>query len=146
MSTAHTTDHDDIRRRIDNLIAAICAMNLEAVMPIYARDIVSFDFEPPLQHVGAEAKRQNWTRAFTAFEPPLHYEVRDLTITAGGDVAFVHAFARMNGTLKNGKKSGVWVRWTPCFRKIDGTWLIVHDQVSVPADIASGKALLNLEP
>ena len=32
------------------------------------------------------------------------------------------------------------------FRKIDGNWLIVHDQVSVPIDIESGKALLNLQP
>jgi hypothetical protein len=26
------------------------------------------------------------------------------------------------------------VRWTACFRRIDGTWLVVHDHVSVPID------------
>ena len=31
-------------------------MDLECVKPIYAPGIVSFDFVPPLQHVGAEAK------------------------------------------------------------------------------------------
>jgi hypothetical protein len=30
--------------------------------------------------------------------------------------------------------------------KIAGNWLVVHDQVSVPPDLDSGKALLNLEP
>jgi ketosteroid isomerase-like protein len=40
----------------------------------------------------------------------------------------------------------LWLRWTACFRKIDGNWLIVHDQVSVPVDPESGRALLNLEP
>jgi hypothetical protein len=28
-----------------------------------------------------------------------------------------------------------WVRWTACFRRIDGVWLIVHDHVSVPANL-----------
>ena len=48
--------------------------------------------------------------------------------------------------LKNGNEVGFWVRWTACFRKIDGNWLIVHDHVSVPTDFATGKALLDLEP
>ena len=39
-----------------------------------------------------------------------------------------------------------WLRSTTCFRKINGTWLIVHDQVSAPLDFGSGRALLNLAP
>jgi ketosteroid isomerase-like protein len=61
-------------------------------------------------------------------------------------MAFGHSLNRISGTLKNGNRTGYWVRWTGCFRKIDGTWLIVHDQVSVPLDVESGRALLNLEP
>jgi ketosteroid isomerase-like protein len=136
----------EIRRRIDALLNAIRAMDLEGVMPIYAPDIVSFDVEPPLQHVGAAAKRRNWAKVFAAYQPPLDYEVRDLTITAGDDVAFGRGLARLSGTLKNGITSAYWVRWTSCFRKIDGAWLIVHDQVSTPLDIETGRALLNLEP
>jgi ketosteroid isomerase-like protein len=46
----------------------------------------------------------------------------------------------------NGNQVGGWVRWTAGLRKVDGTWLIVHDQVSVPVDYTTGEALLNLEP
>ena len=53
---------------------------------------------------------------------------------------------RISGTLKNGNRTDSWVRWTGCFRRIDGKWLIVHGQVSVPIDMGSGKALLNLRP
>jgi hypothetical protein len=38
------------------------------------------------------------------------------------------------------------VRWTVCLRKIEGRWLIGHDQVSVPVDVASGTASLTLQP
>ena len=121
-------------------------MDLEGVMALYAPDIVSFDLGPPLRHVGAEAKRKNWVDAFAMYQRPLGYEMRELTITVGDDVAFVHSLNRISGTLRNGQRSELWLRWTACFRKIDGAWLIAHDQVSVPVDFASGRALLDLEP
>jgi len=40
----------------------------------------------------------------------------------------------------------MWVRATFCFRELDHNWLIVHDQASVPFDIASGKGVTDLEP
>jgi ketosteroid isomerase-like protein len=83
---------------------------------------------------------------FTFFEKAT-YEVRDLAVTAGDDVAFGHCFGRLSGTLANGTvTSGMWVRATFCFRKTDGEWLIVHDQVSVPLDVRSGRGVVDLEP
>ena len=146
MATQHAIDESEIRLRIEKLVEAIRAMDLEGVMSSFTPDVVSFDIEPPLQHVGAAAKRKNWANAFSAYERPLGYEIRDLTIVVGDDVAVGHSFNRISGTLKNGKRNDVWVRWTGCLRKIDGQWLIAHDHVSVPLDFASGRALLNLEP
>jgi uncharacterized protein (TIGR02246 family) len=146
MATQRASEEAEIRRRLDRLVEAIRAMDLDSVMPIYAPDIVSFDIEPPLQHVGAEAKRKNWSNAFSMYQRPLDYEMRDVTITVGGEVAFAHAFIRVSGTLKNGNRTEHWFRSTNCFRKVDGTWLIAHDQVSAPLDLGSGSALLNLEP
>jgi ketosteroid isomerase-like protein len=146
MTAQHAIDEADIRQRIDKLVEAIRAMDFEGVKPIYAPDLVSFDIVPPLQHVGAAAKWKNWADVFMAYQRPLGYEIRDLTITVGDDVAFGRSLNRISGTLKNGNRSDYWVRWTTGFRKIDGNWLIVHDQVSVPLDVKSGRALLNLEP
>jgi uncharacterized protein (TIGR02246 family) len=146
MTIQRATDEDDIRHRINRWLEALRAMDLEGVMSLYAPDIVSFDIVPPLRHVGAKAKEKNWMDAFAIYQRPLGYEIRDLTLTLGDDVAFGHSLNRVSGTLKNGNKTDVWLRWTGCFRKIDGNWLIAHDQVSVPTDPESGRALLNLEP
>ena len=115
-------------------------------MSAYASNMVTFDIVPPLQKVGAEGKRKNWMDVFATYRPPLGYEIRDLTIAVDGDVAFGHSLNRISGALKNGTEIEQWVRWTTCFRKIDGNWLIVHDHVSVPTDFATGKALLGLRP
>lgn len=146
MTAQPTADEADIRHRIGMLARSIRAMDLEGVMSHYAPDIVSFDVQVPLRQVGAAGKRKNWVEAFAVFQPPLDYEIRDLTITVSGDAAFAYSINRLSGMLGNGTRSGIWVRVTVCFRKIDGSWLIAHDHASVPLDFASGKALLNLEP
>jgi ketosteroid isomerase-like protein len=62
------------------------------------------------------------------------------------DVAFSHSLNRIAGTLQNGQKSERWLRWTVGYRKTHGRWLIVHEHVSDPVDVRSGKAMLDLEP
>jgi ketosteroid isomerase-like protein len=59
-----STEEAEIRQRIDKLVEAIRAMDIESVMRIYAPSILSFDIEPPLQHVGAQAKKTNWANLF----------------------------------------------------------------------------------
>jgi uncharacterized protein (TIGR02246 family) len=139
-------DEADIRQRVEAGVAALRAKDLEGVMALYASDVVSFDVASPLRSTGAEAKRKAWEEVFAMYQHPLGYEVRDLTITVGDDVAFGHSVNRISGVLKNGDKTDFWVRWTACFRKIERNWLIVHDQVSVPVDPQTRTALLNLAP
>ena len=146
MPTQREVDEAAISRQVEKIAEGIRTRDLEGLKQLYATDVVSFDIEPPLQHVGIEAKLKNWAKVFTFFQD-VTYEVRDLTLTVGDDVAFGHAFGRLSGTLKDGTAtSGMWVRGTFCFRKLDGNWLIVHDQASVPFDIASGKGVTDLEP
>ncbi|MFF0312032.1 YybH family protein [Streptosporangium sp. NPDC004379] len=146
MTTLREADEAGIRRRIDEIIEGLRAKDLEALRRLYTTDVVSFDVEPPLQHVGVDAKLKNWAKVFAFFQD-VDYEVRDLTFTMGDDVAFGHGFGRLSGTLKDGTATnGMWVRATFCFRKVDGRWLIAHDQVSVPFDTASGRGVTDLEP
>jgi ketosteroid isomerase-like protein len=132
--------------RINKLVEAVRAMDLDRVMSFYAPDMISFDMVPPLQHLGAEAKRKNWAAVFAMYQRPLGYEIRELSASVGNDLAFAHSLNRISGTLKNGNRNDLWLRWSTCFRKVDGDWLIAHDHVSVPLDEETGKALLDLKP
>src|SRR5690606_7817031 len=77
-------DEAAIRRQIGKLMEGLQAEDLAAVQQVYTTDVVSFDIEPPLQHVGTAAKLENWARVFQTFER-VTYEVRDLTVTIGDD-------------------------------------------------------------
>jgi uncharacterized protein (TIGR02246 family) len=135
-----------IRQRVEDYAKAISAKDIDAVMSFFAPDLVSFDIAiDTLRYVGADNKRREWLKAFAVYSS-IAYEVRDLNVTTDGDLAFVHAVNHVNGTLAGGQSTDMWVRWTACFRRIDGVWLVVHDHVSVPADLEPGLAVLNLTP
>lgn len=136
----------DIRQRVVGYAKAISAKDIDAVMSFFAPDLVSLDIAiNTLSYVGAENKRREWQKAFAAYSSNA-YDVRDLNVTMDGELALVHAVNHLKGTLASGEVTDLWVRWTACFRRIDGIWLIVHDHVSVPADFEHGQALLNLTP
>jgi uncharacterized protein (TIGR02246 family) len=135
-----------IRQRLQAWAKAVSAKDIAGAMSLYAPDVVSFDINPPLQYAGEDNKRQAWLKVFAAYPGQLSYEVSDPQVTAQGDLAFVHSLNHVRGTLANGHASDMWVRWTACLRRIDGVWLVVHDHVSVPADLEHGKAVTNLTP
>lgn len=146
MATPRMTDEADIRQRIGRWATAIRDKDLDGLMSIYAPSIVSFDIDPPLSYTGTAAKRKRWTEVLAMYRRVRDYEVRDLAITCGDEVAFAHSLNRISGTLNNGHESAFWLRWTTCYRKVDGHWLIVHEQLSVPIDVPGGRALLELAP
>ncbi|MFF0341498.1 YybH family protein [Kribbella sp. NPDC004875] len=146
MTTQNATAEADIRERVDALVTAVRTGDLETLKTIFAPDIVSFDIQPPLRHLGAATKMGNWEQVFTAFQIPLEYEVRDLTVLVGGNLAVVYAVNHMNAALATGGKIDYWLRWTAAWRKLDGHWMIVHDQVSVPTHFPDGRAAMDLTP
>jgi ketosteroid isomerase-like protein len=135
-----------VRQRVEDLAKALSAKDIDRAMSFYAPDLVSFDINPPLRYAGTDRKRQAWLEAFRVYSGGFSYYVRELDVAAQGELAFVHSLNHVTGTLANGHTTDMWVRWTACFRRVDGAWRIVHDHVSVPADLAHGKAVTDLEP
>jgi uncharacterized protein (TIGR02246 family) len=139
-------DEAAIQRLLDDGIRSLRDKNIEGIMSMYAQEVVTFDIVPPLRYIGADALRKLWEETFFVYQGPIDYEIHDLNITVGDDIAFTHSLNRISGTMNNGRKAEVWLRWTACFRKINGRWLIVHHQNSVPVDLEHGKAVLDLKP
>jgi uncharacterized protein (TIGR02246 family) len=124
----------------DKFVAAVNDKNVDAIMSIYVPDesLFVFDLSTPLQYVGADAYRKNW-EGFAASLGPLKFEVTDFTVAVDGKMAYSHAVHHLSATDNNGQKIEWTVRVTDVYRKIKGQWLVVHEHVSVPIDLATGK-------
>jgi uncharacterized protein (TIGR02246 family) len=139
-------DEAQIHELIDRWLKALRAKDLDGIMSCYTPDILSFDLLPPLQYVGADEYRKNWAEWFPTFRGPIGYEVHDLTITTGDDLAFSHSLNRISGKRTSGEETEAWVRATVCYRKIDSKWGVAHEHISVPFYMDSGKAAVDLKP
>jgi ketosteroid isomerase-like protein len=136
----------EIRSLIESRAQAVYDKDVAAATADHVPDILLFDVVPPLQYVGLDTARARTEAWFSNYQGRIGYEIRDLDVTVGGDVAFCHYLYHVTGTMKDGEQVNMWVRATSCFCKFDGTWKMTHEHNSVPFDAESGKALLDLKP
>lgn len=129
------------------------SQDVDAMMSFYVPDIYTYDLmaapEPDglkMAFDGEAVWRQNWVTFFEMFEDDLRVTIEDLTVYQSGDIATVRGLTRLQGTLTSGQYVDMWARETNVLRRINGTWLIVHDHVSVPIDFQTGQALTSLSP
>jgi ketosteroid isomerase-like protein len=135
-----------VRQLVLDRVQAVLDRNVDLATAANADDIVTFDALPPLRNAGAGGIRERTESWFDGYSQGPGYELRDLEVVAGDDVAFAYYLYRVSGTLKNGGVVAMWVRATLGLRKLAGEWRIVHEHDSIPFDPESGRALLDIEP
>jgi len=140
------THEDQIRAIIFDWSDAVRAKDAARLVANLAPDARVFDLITPLQYVGAQTVRQRVEQWLSSFTGPLAYDVHQLRIAAGDDVAFCHSINSIKGQTKDGKAIDMAWRATVCFERISGQWYATHEHSSVPFDMTTGQASLDLKP
>jgi ketosteroid isomerase-like protein len=128
-----TTDEATIRKLVEKWAGAARAKNLEGVLAHHSQDILMFDVPPPLQSKGIEAYKKTWDLFFGWAQDAGIFDIEEMIITAGKEVAFVAAIMRCAGFDDRKKKIHLQFRLTIGLRKIHHEWTIVHEHHSLPA-------------
>ena len=139
-------DVDAIKSRYSAWRQAFGARDLNGIMAIYSPDILAYDANPPLQLSGSAGYRKDYETFLAKFEGPLRVTIPHVHVEQSGPVAYAFGLERLRGTATNGKAVDIWLRFTDGWKRKNGQWLIEHEHVSVPVDLASGKARLDLTP
>lgn len=135
----------DIRALLERRSGAIRTKHIDQLLACYAPDVTYFDVGPPLQSTGTSALRERFLRWFSSYASPIDQDIRDLTVTASGDLAVASMLIRSGGTLAGGPAIEFSVRCTSTFQRSGDTWLIAHEHVSVPVDLATRAATTDLD-
>jgi len=124
-----------IRALIEAWAAAVRRHDLPAILAHHDQDIVMFDVPPPLQSRGMDEYKKTWDLFFRYHKPSQAFDIEELAITAGEDVAFAVAIMRCGSGAFSGppEEGGLLFRLTVGLRKIDGDWRIAHEHHSVPS-------------
>ena len=127
-------DEVEIRDLIERWVKAVHAGDIHGVLVDHAHDIVMFDVPPPPNGVrGIDAYRDSWPPFFKWQAQGAAFELVELSVTAGTDVAFAHALLRCGMPEELLKAPDNRLRLTIGLRKENGRWLVVHEHHSFPA-------------
>ena len=147
-SIARADDKADITALENRVAAGVEAKDVNAIMANYVPgdSLIVFDLIPPRQYVGSDAYKKDWAGVIAGCADSPKMEISDLDITADGKLGFSHSIQHFVCTDAKGNKGDMTMRATDAYRKVKGKWLIVHEHLSAPIDLATGKADLTSKP
>ena len=130
-----SANEDQIRSLIERWAEAVHAGDLDTVLADHADDIVMFDVPPPYDGVrGIDAYRETWPPFFEWQRRGATFEIVELEVTAGEDVAFAYALLRCGTQAEHEANPSNRLRLTLGLRREDDRWIVTHEHHSFPHD------------
>lgn len=139
-------DVDAIKAKYSAWRHALEGRDVNGIMAIYSPDVLAYDAGPPLQFSGADVSRNDYVSFLKQFRGPVRVTIPHVHVEQSGAVAYAFGLERLRGTMTNGRDVDMWLRFTDGWKRQDDQWLVEHEHVSVPVDMATGKARLDLTP
>ena len=130
---ARTIDEAAIRDLVVNWAKAVRNQDLNGILANHSQDILMFDVPRPLQSRGIEEYKKTWDVFFAWARDSGVFDIREMNVTAGNDVAFVTALMRCAGTEANGENTELDFRLTIGLCKVRDRWIVTHEHHSIPA-------------
>jgi uncharacterized protein (TIGR02246 family) len=129
------TDEQQIRDLVERWATAAHEGDLDTVLVDHADDIVMFDVPPPQQGArGIAAYRDTWPGFFQWQAQGATFDLLELNITAGADVAYAWALLRCGTAQDHAAHPDRRLRLSLGLRKERGRWVVAHEHHSFPDD------------
>jgi len=129
------SDEAQVRNLIERWAKAAHAADMDNVLVDHADDIVMFDVPPPRQGVrGIEAYRESWPPFFKWQKEGAVFDIVELNVITGDDVAFAYALLRCGTKEELEKDPDNRLRLTIGLRKEKGRWIVAHEHHSFPQE------------
>jgi ketosteroid isomerase-like protein len=136
--TTQPTAETDVRAVIEAWAKATRQNRKDDVLKNHEPDLVIFDVQPPMKYESAESYRRSWDDWQPETQGEGKFDLENLSVTAGAEVAFAHCFIRCGGLMPDGRTFQDLVRATFCLRKRDGLWKVSHQHISKPLKPSGG--------
>ena len=89
-----------VRDLIEAWADAVRRKDYHGILRSQASDFVMFDVPPPFKSVGLDAYRKTWDLFFSWSSDPVRFDIQELDVAAGVDVAFAFASMRCEGPVR----------------------------------------------
>jgi ketosteroid isomerase-like protein len=104
------TAETQINALIEAWADAVRRHDLSGILAHHEQDIVMFDVPPPLQSRGMDEYKKTWDLFLRYHKPSQAFDIEELAITAGEDVAFAVAIVRCGSGTFSGPPEEAGIR------------------------------------
>lgn len=130
---------NQVRDTIERWGAGVRARDIDGVLSRRAPELLVFDVVGPVRLQGLDAYRRTWLEQFFPWHGGTgRFELVDLKVSAGADVAFATALLECAGT-EDGLGVAFTLRLTIGLEKRNGEWIVLHGHHSQPLDFDVGR-------
>jgi uncharacterized protein (TIGR02246 family) len=131
---AHVDSNENqIHSLVENWAKAVREKDIDGILAHHTDDIVMFDVPPPFQSKGIAAYRKTWDTFYAWAKDSGVFDILEMEVMAGSNVAFCYASMRCAGYSDSGKREELKFRLTIGLKKIDDQWMIAHEHHSLPS-------------
>lgn len=131
-SIPHSADESAIRSVLDAWTSATREGRHDDVLTNHDENVLIYDVLPPMKYSSASEYRKSWDEWQPDAQGEMRFELENLEVTTGTDVAFANGTLQCGGTVPGGQTFRDTVRATFCFSKKAGKWKVVHQHISKP--------------
>ena len=124
----------EVRAVVTGWVDAVARRDLDGVVAHHTEDVVMFDVPPPYDGIRGIADYRDCWGPFFEWQATGNgtFELVELTVTAGSDVAFAYGLLRCGTPEDFERNPDNRLRLTMGLRRVDGEWLIAHGHHSFP--------------
>jgi ketosteroid isomerase-like protein len=125
-------EENQVREVLESWAKATRQNRKDDILKNHAPDLLIFDVLPPMKYESAESYRRSWDDWQPETQGEGQFDLENLAVTVGSNVAFAHCFIRCGGTAPDGRSFQDLVRATFCLKKLGGSWKVLHQHISKP--------------
>ncbi|NHC03452.1 nuclear transport factor 2 family protein [Acinetobacter sp. 187] len=119
---------------------AVIGCDAEALLSQCAQNVSMFDVSSHIN--GLNEYRAEWEKFSPYFMDGMQISRRDVKLITSESLAVLHCQSKVEHSALKGKLQMPWCRTTLCLEKTQGQWRVVHQHISMPVDMMTGKAIV----
>lgn len=129
----------EVLEQIKKWDKALMNQSIDEMTQHYAENISLFDVSSQLS--GLEQYKREWEKVSPYFTANMKITRRDIKIHVLADSAFLYCYSKLENTQLKEIFKMPWCRTTLCLQKKNDTWVLLHQHISVPVNMLTGKAI-----
>lgn len=119
---------------------AVIGTNIKALANQCCPEMRMFDVSSQLNNV--EEYKTEWAKFSPYFMDGMQISRSEMKLHTSDSLAVLHCLSKVEHSALKGKLQMPWCRTTLCLKKMNDEWRIIHQHISMPVDILTGKAVI----